>query len=103
MKRLRSFGFSVAPVEKIVHMPKAPFPFKKDAFGFGDLLIARPDWGIGLVQVTSTPNMNARERKALAIPELNVWLASGGRFVVQGWQKRKKERFWQMTEREIVL
>ena len=103
MKRLRSFGFSVARVEQIIHMPGAPFPKKKDAYGFGDLLIARPDWGVGLVQVTSRSNLNAREKKSRAIPELKVWLESGGRFVLQGWQKRKKERFWQMTEREIVL
>lgn len=103
MKRLRSFGFSVARVEQIIHMPKAPFPFKRDAFGFGDLLIAKPDWGVGLVQVTSRANLNAREKKSRAIPELKIWLESGGRFVLQGWQKRKKSGFWEMTEREIVL
>ena len=103
MKRLRSFGFSVAGVEKILHMPGAPFPKKKDAFGFGDLLIMRPDWGVGLVQVTSKDNLSAREKKSRAIPELKVWLESGGRFVLQGWKKDKKYNLWRMTEREIVL
>jgi hypothetical protein len=102
-KRLRSFGFIVAFVEKIIHMPGAPFPKKKDAFGFGDLLISRPDWGVGLVQVTSRSNLNAREKKSRAIPELKVWLESGGRFILQGWKKDKKSNFWQMTEREIML
>lgn len=101
MKRLRSFGFSVARVEQ-----RLPIPNKfvtKDCFGCGDLLIARADWGIGLVQVISRANLNARERKSRAIPELQIWLESGGRFVLQGWQKRKKSRFWEMTEREIML
>lgn len=101
MKRLRSFGFCVARVEQ-----RLPIPGKfvtKDAFGCGDLLIAKPDWGVGLVQVTSRANLNAREKKSRAIPELKIWLESGGRFVLQGWQKRKKSGFWEMTEREIVL
>lgn len=103
MNRLRSFGFSVARVEQIIHMPKAPFPFKRDAFGFGDLLIARPDWGIGLIQVTTTKHMNDHEEKALALPDFDIWLKSGGRFVLQGWKKEKKCNLWRMTEREIML
>ena len=102
MKRLRSFGFSVARVEQTSTCPGTSVD-QRMRFGFGDLLIAKPDWGVGFVQVTSRANLNAREKKSRAIPELKIWLESGGRFVLQGWQKRKKSRFWEMTEREIVL
>ena len=100
MKRLRSFGFSVARVEQRFPSQESSLP---KMLRLRRLLIAKPDWGMGLVQVTSRANLNAREKKSRAIPELKIWLESGGRFVLQGWQKRKKSGFWEMTEREIVL
>jgi hypothetical protein len=98
-KYLRALGFIVARVEQ-----RLPIPGKfvtRDAFNFGDLLVAKPNYGVALVQVTSRSNMNARERKAREIPELKVWLDSGGKFLLHGWGKkgpRGKRKKWAMRE-----
>ena len=82
MNWLRKRGWIVARVEQRLHMPKSPFPITKDAFGFGDLLAAHPELGIALVQVTSTANLNARQRKICETPEISdkaaVWRKAYG-------------------------
>jgi hypothetical protein len=85
---------------------RLPIPGKfvtKDAFGFGDLLVIldRPT----LVQVTTTGNLNAREKKLRAIPEHKKWLNSTGWILMHGWAKRGprgQRRIWTLTEREIT-
>jgi hypothetical protein len=107
LRDLRDRGFLVADVEK-----RLPIPGKfvtRDCYGFGDLLIAGhdPKLGaplIGLVQVTSTGNMSAREKKIRALPEAARWLETGGAILLQGWSKRGKRgerKTWQLTERRI--
>jgi hypothetical protein len=106
MKMLKDRSYIVAKVEQRLQMPNAPFPITRDAFGFGDLLVAAPGIGIFLVQVTSTANLNAREKKARGIPELRTWLESGGRFWLHGWSKkgpRGKRKTWQLSVREITI
>ena len=66
-------GFIVAPVEKVIHMPTAPFPFKRDAFGFGDLLIARPGFGAALVQVTDSTHVSHRVKKICGSNARRTW------------------------------
>jgi hypothetical protein len=103
MKHFREKGFIVAKVEQ-----RLPIPGKfvtRDCLGFGDLLVAKPGWGVALVQVTSTANLSAREQKALDISALYTWLQSGGRFLLQGWRKggaRGERKTWKLTEREIT-
>jgi hypothetical protein len=104
MDYLRKRGFVVCRVEQRLWIPGAKFPRTRDAFGFGDLLVAKPGWGVALVQVTSTANLSAREVKAKDISALYTWLHSGGRFLLQGWRKggaRGERKTWKLTEREI--
>lgn len=99
-------GYIVARVEQRLHIPGSPWPRTKDAFGFGDLLVALENFGVALIQVTSTGNLNAREKKSRELPELREWLKSGGRFILHGWAKRGargKRKKWTLAEREIVL
>jgi hypothetical protein len=101
-KWLKDRGYIVARVEQ--RLPIPGMFVTRDAFGFGDLLAARPGNGIFLVQVTSTSNLNAREKKARQIPELWTWLKSGGQFWLHGWSKkgpRGKRKVWTLTERLI--
>jgi hypothetical protein len=106
MKYFRDRGFIVANVEKILHMPGRPFGNRRDAFGFGDLLIAKPDWGAALIQVTSSDHVSHRVNKIqrglaqdltdqkdvdeahAANENADVWLAAGCRIFVMGWAKR---------------
>ena len=100
LKYFRDKDFIIAPVEK-----KVPHSFiSQDAFGFGDLLVAKPGWGVALIQVTDMSHLAHREKKVREIPELWVWLRSNGRFILQGWAKRGprgKKKVWTSTEREI--
>lgn len=104
MKWLRERGFIVCRVEQILHMPTRPFPFKKDAFGFGDLLAAHPEHGIFLIQVTSTNNINARAEKISddlkVAPLASQWIRSTGKIQVHGWARRGprgKRKKWTIT------
>ena len=123
MQYFRNNGFIVARVEQMLHIPGAPFPRKIDAFGFGDLLIAKPGFGAALVQVTSSDHISHRVNKINGIPEdprdeksrneaelahhySRIWLRSGNRVFVHGWAKRGargKRKKWTLAEREIVL
>lgn len=92
---LRKRGYTVCRVEQTLNMPGRPFGFKKDAFGFGDLLAcsSRPGIaGVALVQVTSTGNVGKRCEKIRSDPKVfppaTEWLRSGGRIEVHGWAKR---------------
>jgi hypothetical protein len=110
----RDHGYIVTRVEQIIHMPGHPFPFKRDAFNFGDLLAANPELRVvALVQVTAGQggNFMARIRKIIERPEIArsayIWLMAGGRIFVHGWAKRKprgvKRPKWTLVIREIVL
>lgn len=117
-KYLRDEGFIVAKVEQRLHMPKAPYPITRDAFYFGDLLVAHPREGVALVQVTGGQggNLAARVSKIILKPsdeeEPDVedlayqWLEAGGRIFAHGWAKRgprgKQKRFT-LDAREIVF
>lgn len=104
---LKDNGYIVAKVEQ-----RLPIPGKfitRDAFNFGDLLCAgcgnKEMFGaIALVQVTSTGNMSAREKKILAIPEAALWVNAGGEIWLHGWSKkgaRGERKTWQLTQRRI--
>ena len=113
-KYLRDRGWIVARVEQRLHMPKSPFPITKDAFGFGDLLAARPGrtfnfvpmptGSIALVQVTSGSNHNVRKAKIAAEPLAAKWKEAGGVILLHSWAKkgpRGKRKTW--TLREEIL
>ncbi len=77
---------------------------RQDLYGFGDLLVTNGDH-IALVQVTTTANMGARQRKIWSLPVHKVWLSSGGRIFVHGWALRGgrgKRKVWTLVETEIV-
>jgi len=90
-KHLEAQGWTVTTVEQ-----RIPHCFiTKDAFGFGDLLIAKPSGGIVLVQVTgdaSTGNFHKRIAKIKAEPRAGIWLASGGKILVHSWEGKGNNR-----------
>jgi hypothetical protein len=73
---------------------------RHDLFGFGDL-VAIADFQTGSLAVQTTTSSHAQDRikKALAIPELRLWLKAGNGFEVHGWAKRGergKRKFWRV-------
>lgn len=95
---LRGKGYQACVVEKWI--PRANV--RRDAFGFGDLLVCGP--AIALVQVTSASNMSAREKKICGLPEAAKWRMAGGEIWLHGWSKkgkRGKRKRWTLTERRV--
>lgn len=105
MKWARDNGYIVAKVEQ--RIPAPGLFITRDAFGFGDLLLAGGT-EIALVQVTSTGNLSAREAKARTKckKELRIWLLASGKFWLHGWSMkgaRGKRKTWQLKQRELTL
>jgi hypothetical protein len=99
---LRERGFIVHRVEHWNQFARR----RIDAFGFGDLLIAKPNWGCALVQVTTNAHLAEHEKKMLDTPNLLVWLQADQRVLLHGWAKkgpRGGRKTWELTEREIVI
>lgn len=100
IKHLRNQGYSVAIGEHWNHFAR----IRQDLFNFGDLLVTNGDH-VALVQVTTTGNMLARQKKIWSLPVHKIWLLSGGRIFVHGWAvrgPRGKRKVWTLEEREIV-
>lgn len=84
LKLLRSDGWNCHVTEKWNAFAR----IRQDAFGFGDILAFRND-ETTLVQTTSLPNVSARIKKILDIPEAHSWANGGGRsIIVHGWAKK---------------
>jgi hypothetical protein len=61
---------------------------RHDLFGCIDLLAVKPGVGALGVQTTTASNLAARQRKAIGLPELRIWLEAGCAFELHGWGKR---------------
>jgi hypothetical protein len=100
LELLRREGYSAAVVERFNTYAKV----RVDLFGFGDVLAIRPDCpGVLAVQATTTDNQAGRLRKALAIPELKVWVAAGNRVEIWGWRKNGRSGRWEVTRRPVAV
>ena len=85
LKLLRGQGYSAQVVEHWVPQTMR----RRDLFGCIDIVAVHPKVdGVLGVQTTSATNFSARKTKALAIPELRVWMQAGGRFAVHGWRNK---------------
>ena len=84
-----------------------PFGVRVDAFGFGDLLAAKPGWGVALVQCCADTDHARRRTKILTECEWESteWKASGGRILLISWAKKRTEanmrEHWEPREEEI--
>lgn len=84
---LRDAGYTVQVVEQTIRAPGRTF--KRDLWGFADLLAIRTDEVLA-VQVTSSSNLAARVRKITESEHLPAVRAAGIRIEVHGWVKRKE-------------
>jgi hypothetical protein len=98
---LRDHGYIAQVVERMI-----PYTFHKlDLFHCIDIIAAKPGEGVVGVQATTTGNINARIKKAMAIPELKIWLMSGAQFWVHGWAKRGpagKRKLWNLKAVQLT-
>ena len=100
---LRKGGYIVAIAEKYNYFIHT----RTDLFNWIDLCAIHPGKGeIVGVQTTSTSNLSARIKKAMALDAFKVWLQCGGKAVFHGWAKRGargKRKLWTLKEKIITL
>jgi hypothetical protein len=104
LAKCRKRGWLVQNVEQTIRIPGGR-TFKRDLFGVIDLVCVTLSGILG-VQVTSGTNHAARRTKALAEPQLRLWLEAGGRFAIWSWSKRGaagKRKAWTLREEAITL
>ena len=85
LKWLRKMGFSACVVEQTIR--GKGMMFKRDAFGFADILAMRENEGILLVQVTDHTSRSKHRVKILENEFAPHWLRSGGRIMLVTWGK----------------
>lgn len=97
---LKKLGWRIFVCEQSIHINpghdlfrKTAF-FRRDAFGFGDILAFHPIFKVTmLVQATAgMSNFSARLHKIEKIPVALEWLAMGNRIEIHCWNKRAKSR-----------
>ena len=100
---LRKSGYTVAIAEKYNSFTHT----RADLFNWIDICAIHPDHpGVLGVQTTSTPNLSARVKKAMALDPFKVWLQSKNRASFHGWAKRGakgKRKVWTLKEKIITL
>ena len=117
LKHLRDNGWTCHIVEKFLPARGSmKFPRRIDCFNIGDILACRPRITtfdhkeflpeIALIQTFPNTGGNFAKHKAklLAIPELAIWKAAGGKVYLQGWAKqgpRGSIKRWVLREEQL--
>jgi len=110
LKELRSLGRIVDVCERWIINPKHPAGgFRKDLFGFIDLISLDPERGIVAIQSCGS-DFAAHLRKIMdseCTENVIEWLKNGGKLEVWGWRKVKLKRGgkamrWQPRIKEIT-
>jgi hypothetical protein len=83
---LREQGWHAEVVEMTIRAPGRTF--KRDLWGWCDILCVGPDGALLAVQTTSATNVAARVRKIGDSPLLPLVRAAGVAIHVHGWAKR---------------
>lgn len=92
-EKLAADGWHVETVEQTIRVPGRVF--KRDLFGFGDLLAIRGGERL-IVQATSYTNVSARVSKIAESELVGLVRDAGFGIVVHGWRKVKGR--WQCRE-----
>ncbi len=98
----RRLGLPACVVEKWMQPDRDKPGWYRDAFGFGDVLVA--DWRenrILLVQCTSADHVSHRLHKIGTIAESRTWLKAGGGIEVWGW--KRVGRHWHVRRVSVTL
>jgi len=102
LKKLRADAYTCQVVEHWNHFAH----IRQDLFGAIDILACKNSVnGCTGIQTTTTGNMTARIKKALALPEMQAFVQSGNKFLVWGWSKRGprgKRKIWELKEHEVT-
>jgi hypothetical protein len=84
LKYLRDHGYQAEVVERYLPYVKR----RKDLFGFIDIIAINGENILG-VQSCDGSAFAEHDKKIIACPKTNLWLASGGLLWLMGWRKKK--------------
>jgi hypothetical protein len=113
-KRLRDCGWIVGKTEQDMRIPDKTIPggykiFKRDLFGFADLVAVHPD-SPGTLYVQTTVNLGSHKTERLEKIEASSatipLLKAGNQVEFWGWRKigpRGKRKTWQVSRWRAVL
>lgn len=92
LKYLRSIGYMAEVCERYNSHGNGGFGFRKDLFGFADLVAVTDELsGVLAVQATSKQQMSKHLREYRANPDvceaLRIWRAAGNRCDIHGWER----------------
>lgn len=93
LSELRRRGYTAEVVEQVIRIPRAtggpgPRVFRRDLYGFGDVLAFRPGEPVLIVQACITSDQADRLAKIRGTTTAARWLEAGQRIEVWGWAKR---------------
>jgi hypothetical protein len=89
-KMLEEQGYTCGVAEQSINTGK--MIFKRDLFGFVDLVCLSPSKGILLVQSTAGGNLSSRVAKTKDNPAHAIALAAGARIQIHDWVKRAGQK-----------
>ena len=109
MAYYRAQGLQLGVVERFIQRPGQAFGFRKDLFGFVDIIACDPVRGI--VGIQSCGQSFAEHKRKIINEcgkEVKVWLECGGKLEIIGWRRVKKVRggkamVWKPRILEITL
>lgn len=84
------------------HITMVPYKQCKACLGQKKILVGHP--AIALVQCFPDSGFSEHRTKILAIPELQIWKAAGGKVFLQGWAlkgPRGQKKRWTLREEEL--
>lgn len=107
LEHFRNEGWFIDVSEKWIRSPGMPGGgYRKDLFGFMDMVAMKPGEGIMAIQATSGANTSSRINKIKRECHLaaRAWLEAGGRIQVWGWKyylKEKEGLHWRSKVTEV--
>jgi len=90
LQELRKQGRIASVVEKYVQRQGVAFGFRKDLFGFIDIIVLCPERGIVGIQSTGPSGHSSHKKKIIEeCGELAIkWLSCGGSIELWSWKKK---------------
>jgi hypothetical protein len=92
LAELRARGYTAEVVEQIIRIPgrngQPPRVFRRDLYGFGDVLAFKLGEPVLIVQACITSDQANRLAKIRNTATARLWLVAGNRIAVWGWAKR---------------
>lgn len=96
---MRKQGYTCAITERWNAFAKV----RQDLFGGIDVLAIKAGVPIVGIQCTTKHNMMERIKKLAALPQISIWLQTGGLLFVYGWYQESPKSRWKVEIAELLF